>query len=69
MEYLSESALLYREKYKKWKHKYGWPDFEPYNGKCYYCGKQIYDHPGTRMDIDNEEPITGCRWCCHSFVD
>jgi hypothetical protein len=41
----------------------GVPDFTPESGICWHCKRQIFNKR------DGCEPITGCPYCNHSFVD
>jgi len=42
------------------------PLFAPSDGICFSCGRQIYDKLNLK---DCEELITGCPYCCYSFVE
>lgn len=43
------------------------PNFAPLDGKCWNCGRQIYD----RIDLEDagSENITGCPYCHTSFCE
>lgn len=54
----------------------GYPDFAPKSGRCFRCGRNIYDliEIGTRktgisVEKASSELITGCPHCHYSFVD
>lgn len=54
----------------------GTPDFPPANGRCWRCGKNIYeqiDHGTYKSGISVEEAstrlVTGCPHCHRSYVD
>ena len=44
-----------------------WPFFAPRNGRCWRCGKQIFDK--ISVYEASKSLITGCPLCHHSYVD
>lgn len=46
------------------------PEFIPFDGKCFRCGKNIFDgDKGYTYLQASSELITGCPYCHMSFVD
>lgn len=43
------------------------PHFAPHDGKCYRCGKQIYDK--ITLERASSDLITGCPQCGRSYCD
>lgn len=50
--------------------------FAPYDGECFYCGRQIYEARDLGDEIRgyttkeaSETLITGCPFCHRSYVD
>jgi len=42
-----------------------YPHFAPSDGKCRYCGKQIYER--ISLKTAGSQLITGCPWCNRSY--
>lgn len=60
----SEDEIQMRiEKYAVWRQEHNWPQFEPANGICWTCGKQIF------KIYDGTEDITGCPYCHRSYCE
>jgi hypothetical protein len=68
------------EKQKEYQVKYNCPDFLPTNGKCWKCGKNVFDkieqnYNGhiffTGIDVEKAEKqlFTGCPHCNKSYCD
>lgn len=49
--------------YRTWKKNNEFPSFEPIDGICWYCKKQIFEKE------DGLKAITGCPYCNRSFVN
>lgn len=50
----------------------GYPHFAPEDGRCFRCGKNIYqnyDHSGVSLERAGRELITGCPHCNRSYCD
>jgi len=43
--------------------------FAPFDGKCYDCGRNIYQNYGDRKGWTGESYITGCPHCHYSFCE
>lgn len=46
----------------------GW-HFAPHDGKCYSCGKNIYQNYGERSGHTGTSYVTGCPHCSKSYCD
>ena len=44
-----------------------WPLLAPDDGRCWSCGKQIYE--GITLKRAKSDLITGCCWCHRSYCD
>ncbi|PKM61667.1 MAG: hypothetical protein CVU99_02590 [Firmicutes bacterium HGW-Firmicutes-4] len=61
---------------KLWEEK-SYPDFAPRSGKCYRCGRDIYQNyllgthwePKISNGHDGKTLVTGCPHCHRSFCD
>lgn len=45
------------------------PLFAPEDGRCAYCGENIYSENGIDVKRAGETIITRCPFCDHTFVD
>ena len=43
------------------------PHFAPISGRCWNCGKQIYER--ITLEKAGNELVTGCSFCRRSFCD
>ncbi len=51
----------------KYQEDNNFPDFPPKDGRCFRCGKQIFE--AISLEKASSELITGCPYCFWSFVD
>lgn len=63
MNAYDERIVKCMKDYRQWKKDNNFPSFEPVDGMCWYCKKQIFDK------YDGTEAITGCPHCNGSFVN
>lgn len=49
--------------------KHELPHFAPWNGSCFYCGKNIYQDGGVSVQEAKTKLITGCPWCRMSYCE
>lgn len=47
--------------------KIGAPLFAPYDGRCWRCGRDVYDY--ITLEEAKTDVITYCKYCNKSFVD
>lgn len=66
------------EAQKKLCEENGWPHFAPTNGRCWRCGKNIYEksvntltgqESGISVEYAATRLVTGCPHCNRSYCD
>jgi len=61
-EITDELIQARRQQYAEWRKEHNFSQFEPPNGVCWNCGKQIF------KIYDGTNKITGCPFCHRTFV-
>lgn len=56
-----------KELQRKYCKENGYPHFAPRNGKCWHCGRQIYNRISIARAANTL--ITSCDWCNKSFCE
>lgn len=46
-----------------------YPYFAPPDGRCYRCGRNIYDEGGYTVETAGNTLITGCPFCHYSYCE
>jgi len=51
------------KRYAEWRKEHNCPQFEPKNGICWHCHRQIFEK------CDGAQSITGCPFCNRTYVE
>ncbi len=51
----------------------GWPNYSElyadHDGRCCFCGRNIYDTGGYSVEYATTHLITGCPFCSRTYLD
>ena len=67
---MTEETKKCAEAQKLYCNRNGYPRFAPYDGRCWGCGKNIYEgNRGYSLEKASNDLITGCPYCATSYCD